>query len=201
MSNTPIDHYRTIQAPTESLFKEKASKFFAYAFHVANEAAIAQRLEELKKKHYDARHHCYAWILGADGKQSRANDAGEPSNSAGKPILGQIVARDLTYTLVVVVRYFGGTKLGVGGLMQAYKTATAEALDLATVLEKQVSEQIVIRFAYPETNVVMRFLKQENLPVLGQDFEMDCSITTEVRLSEVEKIRQILHNIPNLYVQ
>ena len=147
------DTYLTIKRTSEGIFKEKGSKFLAFAFPVENEEEIKGHIDELKKKYYDARHHCFAFILGPDGAHYRANDDGEPNHSAGDPILGQIRSRNLTDTLVVVVRYFGGTKLGVPGLINAYKAATADALDNNEVVEKIVTKALLLHFNYSEMKV------------------------------------------------
>ncbi|NDK57087.1 IMPACT family protein [Pontibacter fetidus] len=175
------DTYRTIVAPTESIYKEKGSKFLAFAYPVFSEEDIKEHLVELRKKYFDARHHCYAYSLGADKSRYRANDDGEPNHSAGDPILGQIRSADLSNVLVVVVRYFGGTKLGVSGLINAYKTATADALSEATIIEKYETTLLQVRFEYPQMNDVMSLVKEYNLDVRNQQFELSCLLTIEVR--------------------
>jgi uncharacterized YigZ family protein len=185
--------YHTIDKPASGLYKEKGSKFLSFAFPVQNEAEIKQHLEALKKKYYDARHHCFGWMLGADQKQYRAFDDGEPNHSAGDPILGQIRSRNVTNVVVFVIRYFGGTKLGVGGLIAAYKLSAEDALNNAVIIEKEKTETLQLQFDYTATPEVMRLVKEFNLAILDQHFEMDCSITTEVPLRTkarlVEKIR------------
>nr|MBX2827880.1 YigZ family protein [Flavobacteriaceae bacterium] len=164
------DTYKTITKPSpEALFKDRGSKFFGYAFPVRNEEEIKDHLEQLKKEHHTARHWCYAWQLGNDYSSYRANDDGEPSNSAGMPIYGQLQAFDLTNTLVVVVRYFGGTKLGVGGLIQAYRAGAQMALEASEIIEKTIDEEFLIRFDYPEMNVVMRIIKEQSLNLVQQE--------------------------------
>lgn len=177
------DTYYTIQAPTEGLYKEKGSKFLAFAYPVRTEQEVKDLLEAKRKEFFDARHHCYAYILGADKAAWRANDDGEPSGTAGKPIHGQLMSKDLTDTLVIVVRYFGGIKLGVSGLINAYRTAARDALDKATILEKTVNLRYRLMFEYPLMNDVMRLLKQYDLQPLEQRFEMDCELYFEVRRS------------------
>lgn len=180
------DNYQTIKYPAEGLFKEKGSKFLAFAWPVQIEEDITGYLEAVKKKFHDARHHCYAWELGIDGMNFRMNDDGEPSGTAGKPILGQIHSFELTNVLVVVVRYFGGVKLGTGGLIQAYKTAAADALKQAEKVEYTIDRAFTIRFAYDMMNPVMRVVDEEGLNVKKQIFEADCCLTLSVRESRYE---------------
>lgn len=186
------DAYRTIAQPAEGLYKEKGSKFIALAYPVYSEEEIKETLAELRKQYYDARHHCYAYSLGADKSRYRANDDGEPNHSAGDPILGQMRSADLTNVLVVVVRYFGGTKLGVSGLINAYKTATAEALANATVVEAYETVLLQAQFEYPQMNDVMSLVKEYDLAVKEQDFALDCRITLEVRKALQEEITEKL---------
>ena len=155
------DSYLTIEGNSEAIFKERSSKFLCYAFHVESEEEIAAYLEPLRKKYYDATHHCYAWRLGPFGERFRANDDGEPSSTAGKPILGQLLSREITNCLIVVVRYFGGTKLGVPGLIAAYKESAAAALDAAKIVERTVDTRIKIDYSYVVMNDVMRIIKEE----------------------------------------
>ncbi len=194
------DTYRTIETPTEGLYKEKGSKFIALAYPVYTEEEVKEVLAELRKKYYDARHHCYAYILGADKTRFRANDDGEPNHSAGDPILGQIRSADLSNVLVVVIRYFGGTKLGVGGLINAYKTATAEALTLATVIEKHETALLQTHYAYPQMNDVMSLVKEYDLPVRDQHFELDCRLTLEVRKKLQEEVVSKLEDMEGVSV-
>lgn len=183
------DTYRTLtKASEEVLFKDRNSKFFGYAFPVKHEEEIKQHLEELKKKHHSARHWCYAWQLGKDNSQFRANDDGEPSNSAGMPIYGQIQSFDVTNILIVVVRYFGGVKLGVGGLINAYRTAAQMALEASNIVTRTIDKRFEIAFDYPEMNKVMRVIKENNLNVINQILELDCRIIISVRKKEAERI-------------
>jgi len=182
------DSYKTIQNTSEGIYKEKGSKFITYAFPVTCEEDIKAELDKLKKEYYDARHHCYAYMLGADKKNFRANDDGEPSSTAGKPILGQILSSELTNILIVVVRYFGGTKLGVSGLIHAYKTAALDAISNAEIIEKTVNDIYNIHFDYLVMNDVMRIIKEEQPLQIDQDFNLTCRITLSIRQSEVEKI-------------
>lgn len=183
------DTYRSItKASPEVLFKDRNSKFFGYAFPVKTEEEINEHLEELKSKHHKARHWCYAWQLGKEDFRYRANDDGEPSNSAGMPIYGQIQSFEVTNILIVVVRYFGGVKLGVGGLINAYKTAAQMALEASDILTRTIDEVFVIKFDYPEMNKVMQVIKQNNLNVIDQKLEIDCKIFISVRKNEAEEI-------------
>lgn len=194
------DSYKTIIENTfaEGFYKEKGSKFIAYVFHVKNEEDINEKMDWVKKEHYTARHHCYAYRLKPDGHLFRANDDGEPSNSAGKPILGQLLAFDVTNTFAVVVRYFGGTKLGVGGLIHAYKEATADALKQAQIEEKTIDENFTVYFGYPEMNVVMRILKELAPKTLEQKLELTCEINFTIRKRDAEKVVQKFSNLKNI---
>lgn len=189
------DTYKTISKPShEVLLKEKGSKFFGYAFPVSNEEQIKEHIDTLKKKHHNARHWCYAWQLGKSYDNYRVNDDGEPSNSAGAPIYGQLQSFDVTEVLVVVVRYFGGTKLGVGGLIQAYKTTAQMALEASKVIKKTIDEDFLLSFNYPEMNKVMRIIKDENLSIGRQKMELNCEILISVRKSEANRIFDIFEN-------
>jgi uncharacterized YigZ family protein len=189
------DTYKTIRKPSqEVLYKEKGSKFFGYAFPVTNEEQVKEHIDLLKKQHHSARHWCYAWQLGKSYENYRVNDDGEPSNSAGAPIYGQLQSFDVTDVLVVVVRYFGGTKLGVGGLIQAYKTAAQMALAASKIIEKTIDEDFVLSFSYPEMNTVMRIIKEENLSIGSQKMELNCEIVISVRKSEANRIFEIFKN-------
>lgn len=178
----PVYTFRTIQQPAEGQYKEKGSRFLAFAYPVAGEAAVKEALENLKRKYFDARHHCFAWVLGPDKKLFRAFDDGEPNHSAGDPILGQIRSKDLTNILVVVVRYFGGTKLGVGGLISAYKIAAQEALSRAVVVEQEVVEHLTVIYDYGATPEAMKLVKEFDLGILNQVFEAQCVLQLEVPL-------------------
>ena len=172
--------YNEIKDSTNSLFKEKGSKFIGYSFKVLDNENVKQRLNDVRKIEYGARYFCYAYILGANKLDQRANDDGEPSNSAGKPILGQIVACNLTNTLVVVVRYFGGTKLGIGGLIKAYKTAAKECLTNALIVEKHIKDIYKLEFDYEQLNFVMRIQKELDLTIEKQVLELSCCIIFSV---------------------
>lgn len=182
------DTYNIITDSSEGLFKNKGSKFIAMAFPVSSEEEAKENIDAIKKKYHDARHHCYAYMIGADKSCFRSNDDGEPSGTAGKPILNQILSKDLTNICVVVVRYFGGTKLGVSGLINAYKTATREALEQATTEERTIDEAFSLEFEYPLMNEVMRIMKEENLQQINPRFELNCYFEINIRKNDVEKI-------------
>lgn len=193
--NTEKDTYRTIlKFSEEVLFKEKGSKFFGYAFPVSSDENVKEHIENLKKQHHSARHWCYAWQLGKNYEHYRANDDGEPSNSAGMPIYGQLQSFDVTNILVVVVRYFGGTKLGVGGLIQAYKTTAQMALETCKIVEKTIDENFLLKFEYPEMNIVMRILKDEDINLVQQKMELNCEFEIAVRKKDAERIFELFEN-------
>jgi len=171
------DIYRTIQTSSEGTYKEKGSKFLAFAYQVSDEETIKQHLASLKGQYHDARHHSFAWRLGPEKTHFRVNDDGEPSGTAGKPIYGQIVSRDLTDLLVVVVRYFGGTKLGVGGLIHAYRTAASDALNHSMIKECRVYDRLKLEFGYDQMNSVMKLIKDLQLDFEEHTFDIDCSLT------------------------
>lgn len=184
------DTYLTLTSPAQGLYKEKGSKFLAFAYPVENEDQIKNHLEALRKEYFDARHHCYAYILGARQESYRANDDGEPSGTAGRPIHGQILSAGLTNVLVVVVRYFGGIKLGTSGLINAYKTATADALQQAEKTEKIVTKLFLARFPYEQMNLAMRLVKELQLQVLRQEADMECRLWLSVRLSDAARCQK-----------
>lgn len=195
------DTYQEITTPSEALFKDKGSKFIARAFPVYSDEEVKNILLELRKEYYDARHHCYAYILNPDQSAFRINDDGEPSGSAGKPIHGQLLSHDLTNVLVVVIRYFGGTKLGIPGLINAYKTATKEALSATTIITKTLNDVYALKFDYPLMNVVMRVIKEENLNQISTQLEQNCYLEIEVRKNDSERIQSLLKNIYGLDVK
>jgi uncharacterized YigZ family protein len=196
------DTYKTIMKPSpEVLFKDRGSKFIGYAIPVTSEEEIKEHLGQLRKLHHSASHWCYAWQLGKEYEKYRANDDGEPSNSAGMPIYGQLQSFDVTCILVVVVRYFGGTKLGVGGLIKAYKTAAQFALKASVIVERTIDEDFLLKFDYPEMNRVMRIIKDENLTIKRQKMELDCEITISVRRKDSERIFQIFENIYKVIIK
>lgn len=188
-----VDFFLTIQQPAEGIFKEKGSKFLAFAIPVQTEDQIKVELELLKKKYFDARHHCYAWVLGPEKNRYRANDDGEPNHSAGDPILGQIRSHNLTDVLVVVVRYFGGTKLGVSGLIQAYRTAANEALRQALIVNKEVLVFFTLQFDYEATPEIMRVVKEFDITIISQDYSaatlLKCSVKQKEEMELKEKFR------------
>ena len=190
------DVYNTIAGQTaEGFYSEKRSKFYAFAFHVESEEEVKTIVQAYGKRFYDARHVCWAYVLGADGSVSRANDDGEPSSTAGKPILGQIVKNGMTDILVIVVRYFGGVKLGTSGLIVAYRTVAADAIEHATVETRYVEETVVFDFSYVMMNDVMRVVKEMKPRIVSQDFDNSCRITLSIRRSEAEALRTRLEKL------
>lgn len=189
------DTYKTIIGVAEGIYTEKRSKFIAIAIPVHTVEEIKQHLDIYQKKYYDARHVCYAYMLGHERKDFCANDNGEPSGTAGKPILGQINSNGLTDILIVVVRYFGGIKLGTSGLIVAYKAAAAEAIANATIIEKTVDDEIAVAFEYPFMNDVMRIVKEEEPEILEQSYDMDCLMKLRIRRSMMGKLRARLEKV------
>lgn len=184
--------YRTIEKAAEGLYKEKGSRFLAFAWPVVTEDDIKAHLEQTRKKYFDARHHCFAWVLGADRKSFRAFDDGEPNHSAGDPILGQIRSKELTNILIVVVRYFGGVKLGVGGLISAYKLAAAHALEKAIIVERDVMTNVKVSYDYPCTAEVMRLIKDFDLLIEEQSFENTCVLMVRCKLKHQKMLLEKL---------
>ncbi|HPX75390.1 MAG TPA: YigZ family protein [Bacteroidales bacterium] len=195
------DFFYTIANPSEGIFTEKSSKFLAFAFQVSSEDEVKQHLNDLKKKYFDARHHVYAFIIGINQETYRASDDGEPSNSSGPPVLGQIRSMNLTNTLIVVVRYFGGTKLGVPGLINAYKTVAKNALDNAKIIKKYVEKKIEIIFDYEDMNFVMKVIKDYEANIISQEFQENCSIICTIRLSLYEKFIESLKQNHKLIIK
>lgn len=192
---TNDDTYNMLSAPGEGLYKEKGSKFIASAFTVFSEEEAKKAIAEIKKQYFDARHHCFAYMIGPDKATFRSSDDGEPSGTAGKPILNQILSKDVTNVCVVVTRYFGGIKLGTSGLINAYKTASREALDNATIIEKTIDNVYALEFGYPLMNEVMRIIKEEDLGQQNPRFEMDCYLEFSTRQSEAERIATRFRNL------
>ena len=191
-----IDTYKTIAFPSEEiLFKEKNSKFFGYAFPVTNEEEIKNHLDILRKQHYGAVHFCYAFQIGTDKIQFRANDDGEPSNTAGAPIYGQIQSFGLTNILIVVVRFFGGIKLGVGGLISAYRTSAQMALEVSEIVERTIDIYYIVSFDYKNMNKVMRVIKEKNLEIIAQKMEMSCEIEIATRKKNAEMVFDIFNSM------
>ena len=195
------DTYKTIIAPTEGIYKEKGSKFLSFAIPVSSADEVKEIVKNYRKEYYDSRHVCYAYMLGADRKEFRANDDGEPSGTAGRPILGQINSRELTNILVIVVRYFGGILLGTGGLVVAYKEATTDALDQAEVIEKTVDESISIIFDYVLMNEVMRIIKDTNAQITSQSFENQCEMQLSIRKQDAVLLSAKLAKIYGLQIK
>ncbi len=189
------DEYKTIAAGGEGYYTEKRSKFLAFAHHVESTDEVKELIAGYRKKYYDARHVCYAYMLGAGRAEFRANDDGEPSSTAGKPILGQINSNELTDVLIVVVRYYGGVNLGTSGLIVAYREAAADAIAHAEVVTRQVEEDIVYSFSYPQMNDVMRIVKEMQPRVVSQTFDNTCEIRLRIRQSEAETLRQKLNKL------
>ena len=196
------DSYKTIlKASEESLFKEKGSKFFGYAFPVLNEDDVKDCLEELKNKHHSARHFCYAYQIGVEDVKYRANDDGEPNNSAGLPIYGQIQSFEVTNILIVSVRYFGGTKLGVGGLISAYKTSAQFTLEASEIIEKTIDVNFQLNFEYDLMNAVQRIIKDKNLEIIHQKLELACEYVISIRKKEAQTIFDIFDNLYKLDIK
>lgn len=195
------DTYLTIEQPVEALFKDKGSKFIGLAYPVQNEQQVKEILQGLKKEHHTANHHCYAYRLGADKLTFRANDDGEPSNTAGRPILGQIQSNDLTDILIVVVRYFGGTLLGVSGLIHAYKTTAAEAIRLSKIVEKQILFSYTIHFPFEQLNDVMKILKQSEVKITAQEFDNNCKVSFNIRKASSEACEEKLKKTEGLTLE
>ena len=195
------DTYHTIKAPSEGLYKEKGSKFLAFAFPVRTVDEVKAHLDRLRKDYFDARHHCYAYILGPNKDAYRLNDDGEPSGTAGRPIHGQLLSKDVTDTLIIVVRYFGGIKLGVSGLINAYKTAAKDALDNNTVVERFVEENYSVRFPPLGMNKVMQLLKRETVKITGQAYEADCIIHFTVQKRDADNLLDALRKIDGATIE
>ncbi|GGN11253.1 hypothetical protein GCM10010967_53930 [Dyadobacter beijingensis] len=195
------DSYQTVAGPAEGFFKDKGSKFLAYAFAIANESEAKTHLADLRELHPKAVHHCYAYRLGADRMSYRMSDDGEPSGTAGRPILNTLYSRNVTNVLVVVVRYFGGTLLGVPGLINAYKTATELALDASEIVSRHYFSIYKLSFEYPQMNDVMRIVKEMELPVREQSFEMQCEMEVEVRSTLVERFVARSEKVEGLAVE
>ena len=195
------DKYKTIATTSQGLYKEKGSKFLSFVFPVRSEEEIKTIQQKLRKEYYDARHHVFAWRIGIKEDNYRASDDGEPANSSGPPILGQIRSYELSDILIVVIRYFGGTKLGIPGLINAYKTAAKEAIDNNKIIDRIIKNRYKISFAYEDMNIVMRKLKEENLEQINPKFELRCELNIDVRLKDSERIEQIFKQIPKIKIQ
>lgn len=195
------DTYRTILSASEGYFKDKGSKFLAYSFPVESEEEVRELLSKIKKEHHSARHHCYAWRIGKKEPAYRVNDDGEPSSTAGRPILGQLLSFDVTNVFIVVVRYFGGTLLGTSGLINAYKTAAADALGKADIVTRIIEAELILKYTYAQMNDVMQIIKQENLQITDTRFEIDCSLRLLVRKSDIERITGLFSQIYGVAVE
>ncbi|MEE0521615.1 MAG: YigZ family protein [Bacteroidaceae bacterium] len=193
-----MDSYKTVKSLSEGTYTERRSKFLAFAMPVTTAEEVKQIVADYQKRFYDARHVCYAYMLGHERLNFRANDNGEPSGTAGKPILGQINSNELTDILIIVVRYFGGVKLGTSGLIVAYRTAAAEAIAAAEVVEKTVDESVSILFEYPFMNDVMRIVKEESPAIVSQGYDSDCSMTLRIRKDSMSRLRSRLEKIATL---
>ena len=195
------DTYKTITDRAEGYYTEKRSRFISYAIPVRTVEEVKMELGKYRKEYYDARHVCWAYMLGADRKTFRANDDGEPSSTAGKPILGQINSNELTDILIVVIRYFGGIELGTSGLIVAYRTAAAEAIAAATIEERTVDEDITVVFEYPYLNGIMRIVKEDGPAIIAQKFDMDCEMTLRIRKGEAERLKGRLAKVDTAYLK
>jgi uncharacterized YigZ family protein len=195
------DTYKTVSGVSEGYITEQRSKFISYMLPVRTPEEVKEKVEAFRKQHYSARHVCWAYMLGAGRTQFRINDDGEPSSTAGKPILGVINSHELTDILIVVVRYFGGVKLGTSGLISAYRTAAQDALAHAEIVEKTVDEEITITFEYPFLNGVMKIVKEDNPRIVSQQMNMDCVMTLRIRKNEAEKLREKLLKIESLRIK
>lgn len=194
------DTYQTIEGPSKGQFKNKGSRFLAFAYPVNSEEDARNILQNLRKEYHDARHHCYAWVLNAPGDQTRSSDDGEPSGTAGRPILQQILARNLTFTAVFVVRYFGGVLLGTGGLIEAYREAASCALDQAKIVNRELKRSFKLQFPYTSMNHVMTVLKESGLEPYNQVFELNCSLKVDVRLNSCQSFLRNFELYPDITV-
>ena len=195
------DTFKTITDRAKGYYTEKRSKFISYAVPVRSVEEVKEELAKYRKEYYDARHVCWAYMLGPDRKTFRANDDGEPSSTAGKPILGQINSNELTDILILVIRYFGGIELGTSGLIVAYRTAAAEAIAAATIEERTVDEDITVVFEYPYLNSIMRIVKEDAPTVIAQKFDMDCEMTLRIRKGEAERLKNRLAKVETAYLK
>ncbi len=195
------DSYLTLVTNSEGLFKDRGSKFLYFGFRVSSEEEIKAKLTQLRKIYFDASHHCYAWVMGKDGSIFRSNDDGEPNHSAGDSILGQIRSKQLTNILIVVVRYFGGTKLGVSGLIQAYKNSAALAIDESEIIREWVKVELELTFPYPAMNEVMKVVKSQSLEIKAQEMSLDCKMTLSMREGLREQVLYKLEEIENISIK
>lgn len=196
-----MDEYKTIANISEGYITEQRSKFISFALPVQTPEEVKEKVDTFRKQYYDARHVCWAYMLGADRTVFRANDDGEPSSTAGKPILGVINSNGLTDILIVVIRYFGGVKLGTSGLIVAYRAAAQDAVDNAEIIEKTVDEDITIIFEYPFLNGIMKVIKEDNPQIISQQFDMDCEMTLRIRKGEIEKLKSKLLKVDSARIK
>lgn len=195
------DTYKTIAHPsTDAFFKDRGSKFLGYAYPLQCEDQVKEIIDQLKKDHHKARHWCFAWQIGTETVKYRINDDGEPNNSAGQPIYGQILSKELTNVLVVVVRYFGGTKLGVGGLVNAYRTAAQLALESSQIITKTIDNYFKLLFDYPMMNKVMRIIKENNVAIVSQKMELKCEFEISIRKKEALKVKTALDDLRHVLI-
>ncbi|MDR2563758.1 MAG: IMPACT family protein [Prevotellaceae bacterium] len=192
------DTYYTISAPSEGVYKEKGSRFLAFAYPLGDESEVRQLLTALKKKYYDARHHCFAYRLGASGEIWRASDDGEPSGTGGKPILGQLTSKNLTCVAIFVVRYFGGIKLGVSGLINAYRTAAADAIANAEIIEQEVKDTLTLKYSYDDMNPIMKIIKDMQAEIVEQNFDSECYIKLRIRAGKTQELKSRLSNVDSI---
>ena len=195
------DKYKTIATTSEGLYKEKGSKFLSFVFPISSEDEIKPIQQKLRKEYYDARHHVFAWRIGIGTDNFRASDDGEPANSSGPPILGQIRSYELSDILIVVIRYFGGTKLGIPGLINAYKTAAKEAIDNNKIISRIITNTYRLSFTYEDMNIAMRKLKEENIEQFNQKFDLKCSLDIKIRLSDCQRIENIFSKLPQIKIE
>ena len=192
-----VSEFKTISKSGEGVFKDRGSKFLGFTFHITNEDEIKDALYALRKEYYDARHHCYAYVLGDDRKTYRANDDGEPNHSAGDPILGQIHSYELTNILVVVIRYFGGTKLGVSGLINAYKTSAQLAIDNSTIVKEEVKATLILEYDYNVTNEVMRLVREFEIGIQDEQYLEYCLLIGNIRINKVNALKEKIQLLNN----
>ena len=195
------DSYKQLKSPSKAIYKEKGSKFLAYCYPVYNELDVKKILEKIKKLEQSATHYCYAYVLNPDKSSQRANDDGEPSSTAGKPILGQILSNDLTNILIVVVRYYGGIKLGITGLIRSYKTAASEAISKAEIVERTILEKYEVKFNYSQMNDVMKLVKEFNVEVIERDIQLDCKIIFTISKTKANKVFDTFKRNHNLVIK
>ena len=192
--------YKTLLEASSGVYKEKGSKFYSYAYPIDSETDVKIFLQKIKKEHHSARHHCFAYVIGKDGTKFRANDDGEPSGTAGKPILGQINSNSLTNILIIVVRYFGGTLLGTSGLIRAYRAAAAHAIQNGKIIIRTIKKQILIKFPYPLINEVMKVLKEGSYKPIEQEFGEVCKIITEIPEGDIEFVSDRLEHLEGISI-